>query len=97
MGNNTKNRATMVTLKDRLKQLNELKQLTEKQSQFVAPPADESSHFSAERIEEEDEVVDDKDTDGRDNLDKEAGKTVDDESPEETVEGTPLEEMDEGK
>lgn len=80
--NNTSNRETMVTLKDRFKQLNELKQLTENQPQFVPPPVDESSLFSGEIIEDGDETVDEKDNDGGDNIDPEVGKKGDGESPE---------------
>lgn len=54
---------TMVTLKDRFKQLNELKQLTANQPQFVPPQAEESSQSSSEHIEDDDALLDDVDGD----------------------------------
>lgn len=46
----------MVTLRDRFKQLNELKQLTANQPQFVPPQAEESSQSSSE---DDDATLDD--------------------------------------
>ena len=69
----------MVTLKDRLKQLNELKQLTENQPQFVPPPADDSSQFS---VVEEEEAFDEGDVKGDDIMDEELTKMDNYEIPE---------------
>lgn len=48
----------MVTLKDRLKQLSELKQQTANQPRFVPPTAEEASLSSSEHIEDDDEELD---------------------------------------
>ncbi|CAJ1957024.1 unnamed protein product [Cylindrotheca closterium] len=60
----------MVTLKDRFKQLNELKQLTENQPQFVPPPAEDSS---SEFIIDDNELFEENDVDYDKNIDKGVG------------------------
>jgi Fe-S cluster assembly scaffold protein SufB len=75
----------MVTLKDRFKQLNELKQLTANQPQFVPPPPEESS---SEFINDDDEPFDEKDADGDKNIENSVDRTGEEEPTEGSLSAT---------